>query len=505
MFVKIKRTFLFFTLVYNLNCLAQEEIGLIRFDFNDHQFKEVKDRLRIKPVGVTLAEDRFGNWESAAYMHGNASSYINLGTSNLLKLKTGTIAFWVNIQETMYMGKGYNNNPLLMVKSGPGEDFTIAYSFMYNFTSKRFSVENATDSLHEVAISSRDTLVLNTWHHLAITYDFNYFSFYVDGQLQEKLFKGFEMKFLEGDSVMMGRTTGPKNQRFTRAIVDDICFYDRILNEKEIQELYNEPNPNRFKNFLSEIVKYGVIVFVLGTVIVMLLIRNKRNLKRQREYYELKNRIKELEAKTIRAQMNPHFISNSMAAIQSLIYNQEYVKASQYLAKSSFLMRQVLDLYDKTYVSLEEELHFLELNVELEQLRFDTNFSFKIDVEEGLDLKQVIIPALITQPFIENAIWHGLLPLKERLPRLEIDVYTKNDFTFVAITDNGVGRKKTGEEEENGKDSKGIKLTRDKIESINQLRHSQDFKLEIIDLYNEKGLPAGTKIIIQLLNYNQEI
>lgn len=487
---------------FNLNCISQTNYHPnLRFDFNDHFLKETHDKVIIKPVGVTLTQDRFGNPESAVYLHGNASSYISLGTSALLKPKTGTIAMWVNIQETIYGGKGYRNNPLLMTKNGPGEDFIVAYSIMYCFTNKRFSTQNSTDSILDVSASAKDSVILNTWHHLLIAYDYNYFHFYVDGQLQTSLYKGFDTKFDEGDSVMIGRTTGSKNQRYSRAIIDDVCFYDRVLNEREILELYREPNPNRVNIVLAEILKYGSIIFILGIVIVILQVRNKNNLKRQKEYYELNNRIKELEVKAIRAQMNPHFISNSMAAIQNLIYDKEYVKASQYLAKATYLMRQVLDLYDKTYISLEEELDFMKLNIELEQLRFDTLFSFTIDTEDGLDLKQVIIPTLLTQPFIENAIWHGLLPLKERAPQLKIHIYTKNKITFVAIEDNGVGRAKTGREE---KDSKGIKLTLDKIESINQLRNSHDFKLEIIDLFDEKASPNGTRIIIQLLNYNQE-
>jgi LytS/YehU family sensor histidine kinase len=205
----------------------------------------------------------------------------------------------------------------------------------------------------------------------------------------------------------------------------------------------------------------------------------------------------------IKGQMNPHFISNSMAAIQNLIYNKEYVKASQYLAKSTFLMRQVLDLYDKTYVSLEEEIQFMKLNIELEQLRFNANFSFRLEIEENIDLKQVLIPTLITQPLIENAIWHGLLPLTERDPQLTVSVYTENAITCISIEDNGVGRKKdnTGAERE----SRGLKLVMDKIDLINQLRGSRDFSLTIQDLVDKNQEPSGTRIVIQLFNYNQEI
>lgn len=474
----------------------------LSFDFNEHQFKEANDKVLIKPLGVTLTEDRFGNKKSAVYIHGTGTSYINLGTSELLKPKIGSISLWVNIQSIVVAGKGYKGNPFLLARNSSDEDFNIAYGFGYSLGARRIGVQASGDSVHEAMIFAKDTASLNTWYHMVATYDAHDLKFYINGELEGQMIKGFESKFLEGDSVILGRSMGYKNERFAHAILDDIRFYNRVISDEEVKSLYNAPNPNTFKNKLNEVFKFGIIILILIAVIILLLFQNRRNLKRQKEYYELHTKIKELEAKVIRAQMNPHFISNSMAAIQNLIYGKEFEKASQYLAKLSFLMRQVLNYYDKNYISLEEELQFMNLDLELEQLRFDNNFSFNISIEEGIDPQQVIIPSLITQPFIENAVWHGLLPLKERAPHLEIRIYTKNTTTFISIEDNGIGRHDPGTMK--SADSRGIKLMFDKIESINQLRNSSDFKLEIIDLFDEKNNPSGTKVIIQLLNYNQE-
>lgn len=476
--------------------------GSLRFDFNDHQFKELNNKVTIKPVGVTLTEDRFGNKESAVYVHGTGTSYINLGTSDLLKPKIGSISLWVNMQSIVLAGKGYKGNPFLLARNGPDEDFNIAYGFGCSMGARRIGIQATRDSVHEVMIFAKDTVALNAWYHMVMTYDSNYFKFYLNGELEGQMIKGFQSNFLEGDSVILGRSMGSKNERFSHAIFDDIRFYNRVISDEEVKSLYTEPNPNTFKNKLNEVFRYGIIILILIGIIILLLFQNRRNLKRQKEYYELHTKIKELEAKVIRAQMNPHFISNSMAAIQNLIYIKEFEKASQYLAKLSFLMRQVLNYYDKNYISLEEELQFMKLDLELEQLRFDNNFSFNIRIGEGIDTQQVIIPSLITQPFIENAVWHGLLPLKERTPHLEIRVYTENKTTFISIEDNGIGRPAPGIIK--GNDSRGIKLMFDKIESVNELRNSNDFKLEIVDLFDEKHASAGTKIIIQLLNYTQE-
>lgn len=493
----------FILLLYYTTCVSQVASDpKLSFDFNDHRFKEANNKVIIKPVGVTFTEDRFGNKESAVYVHGTANSYINLGTSDMLKPKNGSISLWVNIQSLVLAGKGYNGNPFLLARNNPDEDFNVAYGFGYSMGARRIGVQATCDSVHEAMIFSKDTVTLNIWYHMVMTYDTDFLKFYLNGKLEGQMIKGFETKFLEGDSVILGRSMGSKNERFAHAIFDDIRFYDKMLSEEEVRSLYNEPNPNAFKNKLNEVFKYGIIILILISIIILLLLQNKRNLKKQKEYYELKNKVKELEAKVIRAQMNPHFIANSMAAIQNLIYNKEFEKASQYLAKVTFLMRQVLDLYDKPYISLEQELIFIGLNIELEQLRFDNNFRFNISVEPGINLQEVIIPALITQPIVENAIWHGLLPLKGRNPKLEINVYTKNKVTFISIEDNGVGRPK--KDIQSGNDSRGIKMITDKIESINQLRKSVDFKLEIHDLQGETNTPSGTKVIIQLLNYTQE-
>jgi hypothetical protein len=489
-----------FIIFLSLKSVSQTgSMATLSFDFNDQQIKEVNNKLIIKPVGVTLTEDRFGNKESAVYIHGTATSYINLGTSTLLKPKTGSISLWVKVQAIVRAGKGYTGNPFLMTRSCAGEDFNIAYGFGYNADAKRIGVQASRDSVQEVMVFAKDTAQIGAWYHLVMTSDNNYFKFYLNGELEGGMIKGFESKFLEGDSVILGRSMGYKNERFAHAIFDDIRFYNRVLSEQEVKDLYNEPNPNRFKNFLNEVLKYGIIIIILTGIIILILIRNRRNLKKQKEYYELNHKIKELEIKVIKTQMNPHFISNCLAAIQNLIYTGQIDKAGEYLAKFSFFLRQILDLSDKTYISLEEEIALIKLNVELEQLRFKNNFSFHLDIEEGIHLNEILIPSLISQPFIENAIWHGLLPLKGKDPKLTISIYMKNSLVYIAIEDNGVGR--ADAKTLAGKKSRGTRLAADKIDSINRLMNSSEYNLEIIDLFDENKLPAGTKIIIQLSRY----
>jgi heme/copper-type cytochrome/quinol oxidase subunit 2 len=471
----------------------------ITFDFNDQEIKEKDNKLIPKPIGVSLVKDRFGNEASALYLHGNPNSYFNLGISKFLKPEFGTISLWVNLERYIYAGTGFEGNSIIETKNGPGEDFITSWGFYYDFQSKRLCAVSHKDSTEEINIRSRNEFTFNKWYHLAFTFNKSQFAFYINGELQQTTPKKFSIKYLENDSVIVGNSASKKNNRWAQGTFDDIQIFHRALSPLEVLQLYNAPNPNKTQQFLLDTAKYIAIILIFVLLIVVILIRNKRNLKKQKEQFELHNRIAELEIKVIKNQMNPHFISNCLAAIQELIYTENYKKAAQYIAKFSFFLRQVLQYSDKTYITLQEELTIIKLNIELEQLRFKEGFDFKLNVQNQIDLNSILIPSLITQPFIENAIWHGLIPLEDkRKACLSITVLEKNDTVFIEIEDNGVGRSSDKDLKEN--DSKGTKLVMDKIESINKLLQGNDYKLDIVDLFDLTNTPNGTKIIIQLKN-----
>lgn len=488
------------TLIYLVCCtdlMAQTAPkSCLSFDFNDHEIKENKDKVKIKPVGISLVSDRFGNDRSAVYMHGNPDSYLNLGNSTLLKPSTGSISLWFNLDRCIYSGRGSEADPILCTRNGPGEDFNQAYGICYDFKAKRLCVVSHKDSTLDINIKSEKDIHFNSWYHIVFTFDKTQFAFYVNGKLQQAAAKRFEVTYLEGDTVIVGNTASKKNYRWSQGCFDDIRFYNHALTTNEVTTLYNEPNPNKTKLMLLEVAKYLGIVVVFVIVIIVIIVRNRRKLKKQKEQFELQSRISDLEIKVIKNQMNPHFISNCLAAIQDLIYTENYKKAAQYIAKFSFFMRQVLNYSDKTYVTLTEELTIVKLNIELEQLRFKNEFEFELDIQD-VNTDDVLIPSLITQPFIENAIWHGLLPLQEkRQPRLRMTVYEKGDSVFLEIEDNGVGR----DLHKVSDNSKGTKLVMDKIETINRLLQANDYKLTIIDLFSEEGHPSGTKIVLEMRN-----
>lgn len=468
----------------------------LTFDFNEQLIKEKDNKIKIKPVGISLTEDRFGNSKSAIYLHGHPDSYLNLGTSEILKPKNGTISIWVNLDRKIFAGKGSESNPIIATKNGILDDFNYAYGIYYDLKTNRIGLVSHKDSTLDLNLKSVDEIEFNNWYHVVFIISDKYFAFYINGELQQLAPKRFEITYLFGDSVIVGNTANKKNNRWSQGLFDDIQIFHKALTAQEIKDLYNAPNPNRLRNIFNEFLKYGIIILILGGIIILLIFRNKRNLNKQKEQLELINRISELELKVVKAQMNPHFISNCLAAIQELIYNNEVDKAGQYLAKFSYFLRQVLNYSDRDFIAISEEIEIIKLNVELEQLRFKNEFDFQLIIDEKINSDEVLIPALITQPFIENAIWHGLLPLNNiRKPKLKINILLQDGLPIIEIEDNGVGRDLAKLLNEN---SKGTKLVIDKIDSLNRLYSTSNYKMEIVDLTDEDEKQIGTKIRIQL-------
>lgn len=217
-------------------------------------------------------------------------------------------------------------------------------------------------------------------------------------------------------------------------------------------------------------------------------------------YYRsrLKNLNKALENKmeALRAQMNPHFISNSLNAIDSLINQNRNDEASDYIIDFSRLCRLVLNHSKEKRITLEEEIETLKYFITLEKLRLGDNLTYSIDVDDELNQSDIQIPPMLLQPFVENAIWHGIQ--KKQAPgHLEVAVF-KNDLGQLEcqITDDGIGRKKAQELQEESvleRQSWGMQITKERMEAVKKIEGSV---LEITDLKPNDLMP-GTKVSIK--------
>ena len=219
---------------------------------------------------------------------------------------------------------------------------------------------------------------------------------------------------------------------------------------------------------------------------------------------EINKMLAESQLMALRAQMNPHFVFNCLNSIQECIVTQKYGEASKYLNKFSKLFRMVLNNSGKNLVTVEEEREVLELYLELEQMRFENSFCYTINVDETLEEDQISLPSMLVQPYVENALWHGLMH-KNGERKLTIEFKRIDEETFLCrIEDNGIGRKKSFEQKEkNSKskrhESKGLGISKDRIDLLQ--RQGNHASLAITDKYNADGQATGTLVEIELSTY----
>ena len=255
------------------------------------------------------------------------------------------------------------------------------------------------------------------------------------------------------------------------------------------------------KPFFWQATWFKIFVILLILVMFYLVYQIKiRQIKREEKIKtEFQHKIAEVEMQALRAQMNPHFIFNSLNSINNFILKNESELASDFLTKFSRLVRQVLSNSRNKLVSLEDEFAALKLYIELEQLRFNHKFSYRVDIDHYLDVNLVLIPPLLIQPYVENAIWHGLMN-KESEGHISIRAYQDNEKLFFEILDDGIGRKKAAEYKSRfgiAKKSLGMDITSDRIAILNKM-FKMEASFEILDLYDCNQQASGTKVLISI-------
>ncbi len=240
-----------------------------------------------------------------------------------------------------------------------------------------------------------------------------------------------------------------------------------------------------------------IIAIIVGSIGLWIL-RVVQN--RIREKIRINKLIAELEIKALISQMNPHFIFNCLTSIQELIMANKQEESMHYLNQFSRLLRTVLQSSEKNFIPLELELTLLELYLELEAMRFDQQFQYKVTVDEEMDLDDINIPSFLIQPFVENALWHGLMH-KSGNRKLSISFTIENDDILICkIEDNGIGREKAmqirSKSIKAAYQSMGIKIIKERINLMKEQNPIADLK--IIDMFDNKGEPKGTTVIIKL-------
>jgi len=209
---------------------------------------------------------------------------------------------------------------------------------------------------------------------------------------------------------------------------------------------------------------------------------------------------KQLELKSLRGQMNPHFIFNALNSVNEFIATQNPRKANAYLSQFSKLMRSVLDVNKKDLIPISEEIALTKNYLELEHARFNDKFDFTFEVESAIYDADILVPPLLLQPYIENAIWHGLRYLDYK-GQLDVSVKHSNQEIEILISDNGIGRKKSQlnkTKHQKIHKSTGMKNTADRIQILKSL-YGKQYDVKVNDLYSDQE-NTGTLVVIKIFD-----
>ncbi len=244
---------------------------------------------------------------------------------------------------------------------------------------------------------------------------------------------------------------------------------------------------------VSALVLTALIAWFIGTLHNRSIIR-KDKLRRQAEQQLL-----DLEQKALRAQMNPHFIFNCLHSIQSFILDNDSEKANKYLSQFASLIRQTLENSLQSFILLAEEIKYLSTYLQLEQMRSESKFEYRIETEAGLPTATISIPVMVLQPFVENAVRHGVQSVNDRTGLINIHFSTNDQQLVCRIEDNGIGRQQA-QLQRNSRPapyrSRGMQLTYERIELINT-NSVKKITVETVDKFNECNEPSGTDVIIR--------
>jgi tetratricopeptide (TPR) repeat protein len=265
--------------------------------------------------------------------------------------------------------------------------------------------------------------------------------------------------------------------------------YENERNTSQMDSLISENELQKMKLFRSRLLLsgFGILALILVLTVTFYFQRNKLRTKQKALV---------LEQKLLRSQMNPHFIFNSLSSIQNFIVMEKPDKASLYLSKFSRLVRNILDNSIEEYVVLEKEINTLENYLELQKIRFAGKFDYRIHIADEIDTDTLKIPPMLAQPFIENAIEHGIKH-RETPGHIDIRFTLKDHILIFEVEDDGIGRQKAREIsilKDPEHKSMATSLTRERLTNLN-LKLKEKIQLEIIDLKNALGDATGTRVM----------
>ncbi len=277
-----------------------------------------------------------------------------------------------------------------------------------------------------------------------------------------------------------------------------------VKSKNDLSGLFTKPAEFMFvilKPWYQQVWFYIVLAtLIFGSFILFYKLRLRNMRKKEESKRDIMQKISDLETKALQAQMNPHFLFNSINSIQSYILDNDVDEALTYLSSFSKVIRMTLEFVDRKFVSLSDVLDYLQHYVKLENMRFDDLFDYVVIIDNEIDPDTTLMPPMLLQTIIENSIKHGLRHLKHR-GNIKLEIVKVNNESYKCIIeDNGVGRVKSAKVNKDKyikKESLGLKITKERLDILNNGKDGPH-EIEIIDLYSDNGNPSGTRVEITL-------
>ena len=480
-----------YNIAVSQNSIGNIYLALQQYDLALEQFKKSlkieeelgnKLGLAINYHNIGYAEEAKGNLETALDNYEKSLGFNNEINSDIGRVICNTSIAGVYIKQKKYEAAKPIIEEALTKAINLGDQFYIASSYinlgqlqlgMNNINEAETTLKKALEISEEFRLNSSIAESNRLLSEISETQN-NY-----DEALQY---------FQEAVAIEKTILT-EKNLRYVNDIVVD---YENELKNNQIKALASEKEAIMQRLEQNKKLFWYFMVALVLIAIVLIIVNRTRTLKREKH-------ILTLEQDMLRSQMNPHFIFNTLNSIKLYIINNEKVNAVFYLNKFSKLIRKILMASKEKDTSLHEELETMKIYMTIENIRFSNEIDFQVNVDESINTEPIRVPSLILQPFLENALWHGLSSKKEN-KKIELNVKpnSKNSVK-IEILDNGIGRKASGEINKNKRlqrKSVGIELTKARLANFSKAFNS-GYTLNIEDLYkNDK--PSGTKVTLQI-------
>jgi ligand-binding sensor domain-containing protein len=471
------------------NLYAATLDGVLMFNPNKHTYKLISEKEGLSSELVyAVAITKNNNYLWAGTNQGVNRIDVNKLQYNIVDAaKYGKADGFMGVESNSHGIYEDNNNSIWfgtvngLIKYDPNE-------FTKNEIPSKTIISN-------IKIDYKDTMLADG---AKLPYSLNNINFFFDGislTNPEKVLYSYK---LEGRDKSWSPNTEINNAKFDNLSPGKYTFKVKSCNNEGIWNI--EPTTFSFtiktpfyKTWLFYLTCLSIIIAVFIGVFKYRV--NKLKQKQQLEFEHLKE-VSKAELTALKAQMNPHFVFNALNSIQHYILNSKGDEAVKYLSKFAKLIRIILNSTEKTITTINEELESIKLYLELEQMRFENKFNYSINVDESIDGDYDEIPPMLIQPYLENAILHGINP-KLGMGNICITIKVVNQFIKISIADDGIGREKSSTSKNlqpaARHKSLGMKITKDRVRILNTIYQS-NLNVTIIDLYDKNKEAIGTQV-----------